>query len=83
MLGRKAVKSPENRIRGEAAKGKHKTKVAKPSYENFCQTHDQEIVVLNTQIFYPLQTAVKSQFQKMKQLQQENIFAVIHCTKEV
>lgn len=58
-------------------------KVTKPSYENFCQAHDQEKVVLNTQMLYPLQTAVKSQFQRMKQLEQENIFAVIHCTKEV
>lgn len=84
MLERKAVKSPESRIREEAAKGKHKPiKVAKSSYENFCHAHDQEKVVLSTEILYPLQTAVKSQFQKTKQLEQDNIFAVIHFTKEV
>lgn len=58
-------------------------KVVKPSYENFCQAHDQEKVVLNAQILYPLQTAVISQFQKMKQLERENILAVIHFIKEV
>lgn len=83
MLGVEVVKSPERRIRRKAAGRKHKIKETKPSYENFYQAHDREIEVLNRQIFHPLQTTIKPQFQVMQQVQQENIFAVIHFVKEV